>query len=76
MNGFWSVNFNMRRGTRNALLRKILGNITVKQSEDNWLRVRSLTTNNADSRFQLDFIEFVPVDVLSTGSTNVIEDWY
>lgn len=76
MNGFWSVYFNMRRGTRNALLRKILGNITVKQSEDNWLRVRSLTTNNADSRFQLDFIEFVPVDVLSTGSTNVIEDWY
>jgi len=66
----------MRRGTRNALLRKILGNITVKQSEDNWLRVRSLTTNNEDSRFQLDFIEFVPVDVLSTGSTNVIEDWY
>ena len=63
-----------RRGTRNASFRKILGLIDIKQGTDNWLRVRSVIPDSGKAKFLLDYIEFVPVDVVN--NTQYMEDWY
>lgn len=65
------IEHNMRRGTRNGGLRKIIGTVSMTQGEDNWLRFR---LNNDDGRFPLDFIEFMPTDMLNDGT--YMEDWY
>ena len=64
---------NMRSDRSNALFRKILGRVTVKQSESNWLRFSNLKSSS-ELRLALDFIEFVPIDVVDNQT--YMEDWY
>lgn len=66
--------YSMRSGTRNALFRKILGNMVIKQTDSKWLRIKNVTPEISDLRFLLDFIEFVPIDVV--GNQAYMEDWY
>ena len=74
VNGIWSVNYNMRRGTRNTGLRRVLARVKVKQSEDFWFRYKSVLNDDNDLKWQLDFVEFVPVDVVDNDQYS--EDWY
>lgn len=66
--------YNMRSGTRNASLRKILGNLNINQTDSKWLRIRNVTPEASDFRFTLDYIEFVPIDVVD--NQQYMEDWY
>jgi len=67
---------NMRYSvTGNNSLRKILGTFDFKQGQDVWLRIHpDINASFFESRTQLDFIEFVPVDVVNNGQ--YMEDWY
>jgi hypothetical protein len=65
---------NMRRGTRNAGLRKILGVLNVKQSEEQWFRIKNVIPDETDLKWQLDFVEFVPFSVVN--SSDLAEDWF
>jgi len=72
--GIWSTNYNMRRGTRNAGLRRVLGRVDMKQSKDYWFRIKSVINDLTDLKWQFDFIELVPVDVVDNDLYS--EDWY
>lgn len=72
--GIWSTNFNMRRGTRNTGLRRVLGRMTIKQGMEYWFRYKSVLNDDADLKWQLDFVEFVPTDVVDNDQYS--EDWY
>ena len=65
---------NMRRGTRNAGLRKILGVLNVKQSEEQWFRIKNVIPDETDLKWQLDFVEFVSFSVVN--SSDLAEDWF
>ena len=65
---------NMRRGTRNAGLRRILGVLQVKQSVPQWFRIKNVIPDETDLKWQLDFVEFVPFDIVSNQQYS--EDWY
>ena len=65
---------NMRHtNTGNTEMRRILGRMTLKQSDEHWLRIKSLI-DIANLKWQLDFVEFVPVDVVDNDTYS--EDWY
>lgn len=54
-------------------LRRILGRVEMKQGQDYWLRMKNATTSDA-LKWQLDFIELVPVDVVDNDQYS--EDWF
>ena len=66
--------YNQRSSRRNPSIRRIMGRFEMKQSEDRWLRLRALTLDETDLNFILDYIEFVPVDVVD--NKQYMEDWY
>lgn len=66
--------FNMRRGSRNAGLRKILGRLNLKQKDEHWFRIKSVLNDDTDLKWQIDFVEFVPVDIVDNDMYT--EDWY
>lgn len=68
-----STDRNMRSDRSNALFRKIVGRVTIKQNENNWLRLNNLKPS-VELRNMLDFIEFVPIDVVDNQT--YMEDWY
>ena len=74
VSGIWSTNYNMRRGTRNTGLRRVLGRMTIKQGMEYWFRYKSVLNDDADLKWQLDFVEFVPTDVVDNDQYS--EDWY
>ncbi len=55
------------------VLRKVLTTQQFKQSEEYWLRFKNMLSNGDALKWQLDFIELVPVDVLNNGIYE--EDW-
>lgn len=64
---------NMRTSNANIALRKILVTKQFKQSEDYWFRIKNMITDDSELKWQLDYIEFVPVDIVN--STEYSEDW-
>lgn len=64
---------NMRTSPANIALRKILVTKQFKQSEDYWFRIKNMITDDSELKWQLDYIEFVPVDIVN--STEYSEDW-
>lgn len=67
---------NMRSDARNASFRKIMGRIQMKQSEEHWFRIKNVIPNdgNLARKWQFDYIEFVPIDVVDNDTYS--EDWY
>lgn len=57
----------------NLALRKILGQMQFKQSEEYWFRFKNMLSNGDALKWQYDFIEFVPVDIVN--NPNYQEDW-
>lgn len=62
------------RGDGTVTLRRILGRINIKQSEDFWFRFKNVINDDSDLKWQLDFVEFVPVSVVDNDQYS--EDWY
>lgn len=61
-------------GTGNVVLRRILGRVRIKQSEEYWFRYKNVISDETDLKWQLDYIELVPIDVLNNDQYS--EDWY
>ena len=61
---------------RNPSLRKIMGRMQLKQSEEHWFRIKNVIANdgNLARKWQFDYIEFVPVDVVDNDTYS--EDWF
>lgn len=62
------------RGDGTVTLRRILGRVDMKQSEDYWFRIKNVISDETDLKWQLDFIELVPVNVVDNDKYT--EDWY
>ena len=62
------------RGDGVVTLRRVLGRVNVKQSEDFWFRFKNVINDDSDLKWQLDFVEFVPVNVVDNNMYS--EDWY
>ena len=70
-----STQYNQRSDTRNASLRKILvRSLEIKQSEEFWLRIKNVIPDETDLKWQLDYVEFVPLDIVNSMSLS--EDWF
>lgn len=54
-------------------LRKILTTQEFRQSEDYWFRFKNMISDDSELKWQLDFIELVPVDVINNDAYQ--EDW-
>lgn len=66
---------NQRSDLRNASLRKILSrSLKLKQSEEFWLRIKNVIPDETDLKWQLDYIELVPLDVVNNPVYS--EDWF
>jgi uncharacterized surface protein with fasciclin (FAS1) repeats len=66
---------NQRSDKRNASFRKIMSrSLEVKQSGEKWFRIKNVIPDETDLKWQLDYIEFVPLDVV--GNTQYSEDWF
>ena len=65
---------NMRSDLRNASLRKIMGRMNLKQSDEHWFRIKNVISDETDLKWQFDYIEFVPIDVVDNDTYS--EDWY
>jgi len=70
----WGPEVNQRSDKRNASLRKILSRQQFKQSQDYWFRIKNVIQDETDLKWQFDYIEFVPVDVVDNDTYS--EDWY
>ena len=55
-------------------LRKILTTQQFRQSEDYWFRFKNMISDDSELKWQLDFIELVPVDIINNDAYE--EDWY
>ena len=55
-------------------LRKILTTQQFKQSEDYWFRFKNMISDDSELKWQLDFIELVPLSVINNDAYQ--EDWY
>ena len=62
------------RGDNTVTLRRVLGRIQIKQSEDFWFRFKNVINDDPELKWQLDFVEFVPVSVVDNDRYS--EDWY
>ena len=60
--------------TGNNSLRKILGRMDIKQSGEKWFRIKNVIPDETDLKWQFDYIEFVPIDVVDNEMYS--EDWY
>ncbi len=69
-----STTVNQRSDKRNASLRKIFNVREFKQSEEYWFRIKSVIQDETDLKWQFDYVEFVPYDVVNNDTYS--EDWY
>lgn len=69
-----STDHNMRSDLRNASLRKIMGRMQLRQSDEHWFRIKNVISDETDLKWQFDYIEFVPLDVVDNDTYS--EDWY
>ena len=69
-----SITVNQRSDKRNASLRKIMGRLDMKQSQEYWFRIKNVISDETDLKWQFDYIEFVPVDVVDNAMYT--EDWF
>jgi hypothetical protein len=60
--------------TGNNSLRKILGRMDIKQSGEKWFRIKNVIPDETDLKWQFDYIEFVPIDVVDNEMYS--EDWF
>lgn len=72
--GTGDMQANNCRGDGVVTLRRILGRVQMKQSEDYWFRIKNVIPDETDLKWQVDFIELVPVDVVDNDQYS--EDWY
>lgn len=69
------TSLNQRSNQRNTSLRKIMSrSLDVKQSEEMWFRIKNVIPDETDLKWQFDYIEFVPLDIV--GNTAYSEDWF
>ena len=59
--------------TEKSILRLILTTQQFRQSEEYWLRIKNMLSNGDALKWQLDFVEFVPVDIVYNDVYQ--EDW-
>lgn len=57
----------------NVLIRKIVTTQLFRQSDDHWFRIKNMLVDGDAQKWQLDFVEFIPVDVLNNDQYQ--EDW-
>ncbi len=57
----------------NVLIRKIITTQLFRQSDDHWFRIKNMLSDGDAQKWQLDFVEFIPVDVLNNDQFQ--EDW-
>ncbi len=69
-----ATDHNMRSDLRNASLRKIMGRMQLKQSDEHWFRIKNVISDETDLKWQFDYIEFVPIDVVDNDTYS--EDWF
>ena len=69
-----STDHNMRSDARNASLRKIMGRMKLRQSDEHWFRIKNVINDETDLKWQFDYIEFVPLDVVDNDTYS--EDWF
>lgn len=62
------------RGDYIVELRRVLGRVQIKQSEDFWFRFKNVINDDTDLKWQLDYVELVPVSVVDNDMYT--EDWY
>ena len=48
--------------------------LNVKQSDEFWFRFKNVINDDSDLKWQLDFVEFVPMNVVD--NTMYSEDWF
>lgn len=66
---------NMRYTTTgNQSLRKLFTPRKYNQSEEYWFRIKNVISDQQDLKWQFDYIEFVPLDVVNNPS--YAEDWF
>lgn len=54
-------------------LRKLFDPMQFKQSEDYWFRFKNMISDDSELKWQLDFIELVPVEIINNDQYQ--EDW-
>ena len=54
-------------------LRKLFDPMIFKQSEDYWFRFKNMISDDSELKWQLDFIELVPIDIINNDQYQ--EDW-
>ena len=62
------------RGDGTVTLRRILCRQQFNQSDDHWFRFKNVLNYDNNLKWQLDFIELVPIDVVDNSQYS--EDWY
>lgn len=72
--GTGDMQSNNCRGDGVVTLRRILGRQNFTQSQDYWFRIKSVINDDKDLKWQIDFVELVPVDVVDNDQYS--EDWY
>lgn len=72
--GTGDMQTNNCRGDGVVTLRRILGREQFRQSDDHWFRIKSVINDDTDLKWQIDFIELVPVDVVDNDQYS--EDWW
>ncbi|MBP5338968.1 MAG: fasciclin domain-containing protein [Prevotella sp.] len=69
-----STTINQRSDKRNASLRKVFNVREFKQSDEHWFRIKNVIQDETDLKWQFDYVEFVPYDVVNNDTYS--EDWY
>lgn len=69
-----STDHNMRSDLRNASLRKIMCRQQFRQSDEHWFRIKNVISDETDLKWQFDYIEFVPLDIVDNDTYS--EDWF
>ena len=69
-----STNCRTERGYGTSMIRRIVTRMQLKQSENYWLRIKNLITDDPALGWSFDFIELVPVSIVD--NQNYSEDWY
>lgn len=62
------------RGDGTVTLRRVLGRVRVRQGDDFWFRFKNVINDDPELKWQLDFVEFVPVSIVDNDQYS--EDWY
>ncbi|MDT3387228.1 MAG: hypothetical protein LIR46_05620, partial [Bacteroidota bacterium] len=62
------------RGDGVVGIRRVLGRINIKQSDEFWFRFKSVINDDSDLKWGLDFVEFVPVGIVDNN--RYTEDWF